>query len=177
MIEMKTRQLLFYIRSFACVLLFLYGCSNLNKKSEQNSDLQIDRNTAPLSSRYSQGSINEPLKRSPQEEDNAVLPSEKEIIETNARLPVLVSENMMFTKVEYDRDTKTERFYYRFTVDIDKQAINNSAIEQGKEGMKGALLRNSGSMARINAGMTYLYIYCSKDNQKLYEIRINNSDF
>ena len=135
------------------------------------------KNTGVSSSQISQGSINEPVKRPPQEEENSVLPSEREILETNARLPVAVSEDVLFTKVEYDRDTKTERFYYRFAVDVDKQTISNSAIEQAKDGMKSALLKNSGSMARINAGMTYLYIYCSKDNKVLYEIRIEKSDF
>ena len=82
----------------------------------------------------------------------------------------------MWTKVEYDKDTKIQRFYYRFTGNVDKQAIR-VAQSQGKERMKNALKQNPRSMARINAGMTYVYIYCSKNNTKLYEIRINKNDF
>ena len=37
--------------------------------------------------------------------NNTVLPTSKEISETNARLPVLVGEGTMWTKVEYDKDT------------------------------------------------------------------------
>ena len=137
---------------------------------------QIERNTDAAPSQISQVSINESVKRPLQEEDNAILPSEKEILETNARLPVLVGEGTMWTKVEYDKDTKIQRFYYRFTEDVDKQAIR-VAQSQGKERMKNALKQNPRSMARINAGMTYVYIYCSKNNTKLYEIRINKNDF
>ena len=108
--------------------------------------------------------------------NNTVLPTTKEISETNARLPVLVGEGTMWTKVEYDKDTKIQRFYYRFTGNVDKQAIR-VAQSQGKERMKNALKQNPRSLARINAGMTYVYIYCSKNNTKLYEIRINKNDF
>lgn len=107
----------------------------------------------------------------------SVLPTAQEIESTNAQLPILVSEGTMWIKLEYDSNTKTERFYYRFTDDVDPDLITSSRIKQVKEVMKGVLRQNANSMARINAGMTYLYIYSSKDNRKLYEIRINKGDF
>lgn len=108
--------------------------------------------------------------------NNSVLPTTEEITETNARLPVLVAEGTLWTKVEYDRVAKIQKFYYRYTDQIDNQLISSAKI-QGKELMKNALKQNPRSMARINAGMTYVYVYCSKNNSKLYEIRINKSDF
>ena len=111
-----------------------------------------------------------------QENQSTVLPTAQEIISTNARLPVLVAEGMMWTKVEYDKKTKTQRFYYSFTEDVDKQSIR-VAQEQGKKRMKNALRQNPRSMDRINAGMTYVYLYYSRYNTKLYEIRISRSDF
>lgn len=107
----------------------------------------------------------------------SVLPTEQEIKSTNSQLPILVSDGTMWIKLEYDSNTKIERFYYRFTEDVDTSLITSSRIRQSKELMKSALQQNAGSMARINAGMTYLYIYSSKDNRKLYEVRINKSDF
>lgn len=107
----------------------------------------------------------------------SVLPTEQEIKSTNSQLPILVSDGTMWIKLEYDSNTKIEKFYYRFTEDVDTSLITSSRIRQSKELMKSALQQNAGSMARINAGMTYLYIYSSKDNRKLYEIRINKSDF
>ena len=108
--------------------------------------------------------------------NNTVFPTTKEISETNARLPVLVGEGTMWTKVEYDNEAKIQRFYYRFTEDVNKQAIR-VAQSQGKERMKNALKQSPRSMARINAGMTYLYMYYSNTHEKLYEIRINKNDF
>ena len=107
----------------------------------------------------------------------SVFPTPEEIEATNASLPVLVGEGTLFVKVEYDKNTKIQRFYYRFTENIDDRQITTSTIRQGKERMINALRQNKNSMARINAGMTYLYIYYSRDNRKLYEIRINKEDF
>ena len=108
---------------------------------------------------------------------SSVLPTASEIKATNARLPVMVADGTMWTKVEYDRATKTERFYYKLTQPVDERIITPSVLNQLKTNMKNALRQNSSSIKRVNAGMTYLYLYYSSDNRKLYEIKINKSDF
>lgn len=108
---------------------------------------------------------------------SSVLPTASEIESTNARLPVFVADGTMWTKVEYDRATKTERFYYRLTQPVDERTITSAVLYQLKGNMKNAMRQNPNSMKRVNAGMTYLYLYYSSDNRKLYEIRIDKSDF
>ena len=108
---------------------------------------------------------------------SSVLPTASEIESTNARLPVSVADGTMWTKVEYDRATKTERFYYRLTQPVDERTITSAVLYQLKGNMKNAMRQNPNSMKRVNAGMTYLYLYYSSDNRKLYEIRIDKSDF
>lgn len=111
------------------------------------------------------------------EEPSSVLPTAEEIEITNARLPVNVNEATLFTKVEYDSNTKVQTFYYRYTEDIDYSLISPLRIQLAKASLRNTLQQNKNSMARIDAGMTYLYVYCSKDDAELYEIRINKSDF
>ena len=108
---------------------------------------------------------------------DSVLPTAEEIKDTNAHLPITVAENTVFYKVEYDSERKIQRFYYRFTVKVDETAITPAFIKQRKDLMKKLLQQKTGSMARINAGMTYLYVYHSSEYKKLYEIRIDKSDF
>lgn len=103
------------------------------------------------------------------------LPTKEEIISTNAKLPVLVSDGTMFTKVEYDDKTKVQTFYYDFTRDIDESLITQDNINQLKGNMVNAL-KGTNSEDRLNAGVTYLYVYRSIDKEKLYEIRITAND-
>ena len=106
---------------------------------------------------------------------NANLPTKEEIIATNARLPVLVSDGTMFTKVEYDEKTMVQTFYYDFTRDIDESLITHDNISQMKGNMVNAL-KGTNSEDRLNAGVTYLYVYRSIDKEKLYEIQITAND-
>ena len=106
---------------------------------------------------------------------NANLPTKEEIISTNAKLPVLVSDGTMFTKVEYDDNTMVQTFYYDFTRDLDESLITQDNISQMKENMVNAL-KGTNSEDRLNAGVTYLYVYRSIDKEKLYEIQITASD-
>ena len=108
---------------------------------------------------------------------NSILPTIKEIDETNSRLPVYVAEGLLFTKVDYDTHTKIQSFYYQYTQDVDERMITPYLINQRKENMKNALRQNPKSMARVNAGMTYLYVYFSRNNTILYSIMINKTDF
>ena len=105
-----------------------------------------------------------------------VLPTPEEINATNARLPVFVSEGTIWTKVEYDQGSMTQRFFYRFTDEVDRRKIE-TAKRKGKEQMINALKQNPKSMDRINAGMTYIYLYYANNKTLLYEIKINKSDF
>jgi len=106
---------------------------------------------------------------------NVNLPRKEEIISTNAKLPVLVSDGTMFTKVEYDDKTMVQTFYYDFTRDLDESLITQDNISQMKENMVNAL-KGTNSEDRLNAGVTYLYVYRSIDKEKLYEIQITASD-
>lgn len=106
---------------------------------------------------------------------NANIPSREEIISTNAKLPVLVSDGTMFTKVEYDDNTMVQTFYYEFTRDFDESLITQDIISQLKGNMVNAL-KGTDSEDRLNAGVTYLYVYRSIDKEKLYEIQIKASD-
>lgn len=49
------------------------------------------------------------------DKDNNVLPTQEEIDETNARLPIIVAEGTLFTHVSYDEATNTQTFYYDYT--------------------------------------------------------------
>ena len=106
---------------------------------------------------------------------NANLPTKEEILSTNAKLPVLVSDGTMFTKVEYDEETMVQTFYYDFTRDIDESLITQDNISQMKGNMVNAL-KGTNSEDRLNAGVTYLYVYRSIDKEKLYQIQIKASD-
>ncbi len=106
---------------------------------------------------------------------NINLPTKEEITSTNAKLPVLVSDGTMFTKVEYDDKTMVQTFYYDFTRDIDESLITQNNISQMKGNMVNAL-KGTDSEDRLNAGVTYLYVYRSIDTDKLYEIQITASD-
>lgn len=106
---------------------------------------------------------------------SANLTTKEEIISTNAKLPVLVADGTMFTKVEYDDKTKVQTFYYDFTRDIDESLITQDNINQLKGNMVNAL-KGTNSEDRLNAGVTYLYVYRSIDKEKLYEIRIIAND-
>lgn len=106
-----------------------------------------------------------------------VMPSLKEIEEINSKLPSFVSQELELYKVEYDFNKKIEFFYYRYVADVNDESITPSLVDQLKEKIKIGLLNNPGSMARINAGMTYTYEYISTNGTKLYDIRIDKYDF
>ena len=99
-----------------------------------------------------------------------------EIDSVNAKLPVMVSEGILFTKVEYNDKTKVQTFYYRLTQDIDASVLSKEVISQLKSNMVSAIKNSPNTIERLNAGMTYLYIYYSKENKRLYDIVINQND-
>ena len=61
---------------------------------------------------------------------NTNIPTSEEIISTNAKLPILVSDGTMFTKEEYDDYTMVQTFYYDFTRDFDESLITQDNISQ-----------------------------------------------
>ena len=107
--------------------------------------------------------------------EQSLLPTQEEINSINSKLPVLVADGTMFTTVEYDEETKIQTFYYDFTRDIDESMIKPEIIDQLKGNMVNAL-KNTNNEARINAGVTFLYVYRSIEKKVLYEILINAND-
>ena len=104
------------------------------------------------------------------------LPTKGEIDSVNAKLPVLVSEGTLFTKVEYDDNTKVQTFHYRFTQEIDESMLTKDIIKQLKTNVVSGIKNSPNSVRRINAGVTFLYVYYSIDNKRLYEIKIDSND-
>ena len=109
-------------------------------------------------------------------DEYGIFPTQTEIEEVNARLPILVSEGTLNTKVEYDDCTKVQTFYYRFTQEVDESQITKEMIQQLKSNMVAELKRNTNNVIRLEAGMSFLYVYYSFDNRRLYEITINAND-
>ena len=110
------------------------------------------------------------------EEEQSIYPTKGEIDSVNAKLPVMVSEGTLFTKVEYNEKTKVQTFNYRLTQDVDASLLSKDVISQLKSNMVSAIKNSPNTIERLNAGMTYLYIYYSKDNHRLYDIVINQND-
>lgn len=109
-------------------------------------------------------------------EEQNIYPTKGEIDSVNAKLPVMVSEGTLFTKVEYNEKTKVQTFYYRLTRNVDASLLSKEVRSQLKSNMVSAIKNSPNTIERLNAGMTYLYIYNSMDNKRLYDIVINQSD-
>ncbi len=106
--------------------------------------------------------------------EQSILPTKREIDSVNARLPILVSEGTLNTRIEYDERTKVQSFYFRFTQEVDESQINSIVIGKLKANMVHELKKSPNNVNRIQAGMTFLYVYYSVDNRRLYEIRIDS---
>ncbi len=119
-------------------------------------------------------SLDEPWSNDTNNNDSNVLPTQEEIDETNARLPIIVAEGTLFTQVSYDEATKTQTFYYDCTQEIDESVITAESINQRKALMIQAL--KDGNTERLEAGVTYMYVYRSVDGIVLYQIQIDSDD-
>ena len=82
----------------------------------------------------------------------------------------------MNTKVEYNEITKVQTFYYRFTQEVDESMVSNEVISQLKTQMVSVMRNDQNNVRRLNAGMTFLYIYYSVDGRRLYDIKIDSKD-
>lgn len=109
-------------------------------------------------------------------EGQNIYPTQSEIENINAKLPVLVAEGTLFTKVEYDDRTKVQTFYYRFTQELNEDLITTERIQELKSNMVSALKEDANNLKRLKAGMVFLYVYYSIDNTRLYEIKIDSND-
>jgi hypothetical protein len=109
-------------------------------------------------------------------QEESELPTKGEIDSVNAKLPVLVAEGTLFTKVEYDDNAKVQTFRYLFTQELDENVLTKEVISQLKRNIVSGIKNNPHSVKRINAGVTYLYVYSSVENKKLYEIKIDSND-
>jgi len=126
---------------------------------------------------YDNQSINDDYQESEDysiNESEPIFPTIEEIAAINSQLPYEVAENTMWVRVEYNERDKIQKFYYDFTVPVDRQLITPELIRELKQEMVSALNYNNNK--RLQAGMTYIYIYRSVNKEKLYEIRIDKSD-
>jgi len=109
-------------------------------------------------------------------EEHGIFPTKGEIDSVNAKLPIMVSEGTLNTKVEYNEITKVQTFYYRFTQEVDESMVSNEVISQLKTQMVSVMRNDQNNVRRLNAGMTFLYIYYSVDGRRLYDIKIDSKD-
>ena len=138
------------------------------EKFEKSSNIQND-------SVAQQQMMNDVLEMQKKQQERE-LPTKDEIDSVNAKLPVMVSEGTLFTRVEYEKNSKVQTFYYRLTQEIDESLITKDVINQLKSNVVSGIKNSPNSVRRINAGVTFLYIYFSVENKKLYEININSND-
>lgn len=110
------------------------------------------------------------------EEEQNIFPTQSEIENVNAQLPVLVAEGTLNTKVEYDDHTKVQTFYYRYTQEINEDLITTEVIQELKSNMVSALKKDANNVRRLKVGMVFLYVYYSIDNRRLYEIKVDSND-
>ena len=137
------------------------------EKFEKSSNIQND-------SVAQQQMMNDVLEMQKKQQERE-LPTKDEIDSVNAKLPVMVSEGTLFTRVEYEKNSKVQTFYYRLTQEIDESLITKDVINQLKSNVVSGIKNSPNSVRRINAGVTFLYIYFSVENKKLYEININSN--
>lgn len=109
-------------------------------------------------------------------EEHGIFPTKGEIDSVNAKLPILVSEGTLNTKVEYNENTKLQTFYYRFTQEVDESLVTKDVINQLKANMVSVLRNDQNNVMRLNAGMTFLYVYYSVDGRRMYDIKISSKD-
>ena len=109
-------------------------------------------------------------------EEHGIFPTKGEIDSVNAKLPIMVSEGTLNTKVEYNENTKLQTFYYRFTQEVDESLVTKDVINQLKANMVSVLRNDQNNVMRLNAGMTFLYVYYSVDGRRLYDIKIDSKD-
>lgn len=138
------------------------------EKFEKSSNIQND-------SFAQQQMMNDVLEMQKKQQERE-LPTKGEIDSVNAKLPVMVSEGTLFTRVEYEKNSKVQTFYYRLTQEIDESLITKDVINQLKSNVVSGIKQSPNSVRRINAGVTFLYVYSSIENKKLYEIEINSND-
>lgn len=108
-------------------------------------------------------------------QDNKVqvtpLPTDQEINAINARLPMSVADGVIFMKVDYNKSTKTQTFVFR---------SSNKTSEASAKQIKTALISNMRNdpvgKIRMNAGVTYVYLYYYLDGTPIYRIKIDKSD-
>lgn len=159
-----------------CVVLSLVS-TNLkeNNKKDFQEALEKYKNSSNKTNDVQKQLMDDVLELKKKQEERE-LPTKGEIDSVNAKLPVLVSEGTLFTKVEYDDNTKVQTFHCRFTQVIDESMLTKDVIRQLKTNVVSGIKNSPNSVRRINAGVTFLYIYSSIENKKLYEIKIDSKD-
>lgn len=106
----------------------------------------------------------------------AYLPTEEEIAKINARLPLQITDWLMFTNVEYDAKTMVQTFYYDYMQDVDESLITQDYVRYRKRLIVNGLKEMDNLVRMINAGVTNRYVYRSRDKRTLYEIKVSASD-
>lgn len=165
---MKTKHLL----SLICLISF----SSCNNTQQRTNEIEVE-DTIIIDEPESLSNIDYGMHEEVDSlDESAVFPTQSEIENVNAKLPVLVAEGTLNTKVEYDDQTKVQTFYYRFTQEVDESLITKDIIQQLKSNMVAELKKDANNVKRLKSGMSFLYVYYSIDDRRLYEITINAND-
>lgn len=165
---MKTKHLL----SLICLISF----SSCNNTQQRTNEIEVE-DTIIIDEPESLSNIDYGMHEEVDSlDESAVFPTQSEIENVNAKLPALVAEGTLNTKVEYDDQTKVQTFYYRFTQEVDESLITKDIIQQLKSNMVAELKKDANNVKRLKSGMSFLYVYYSIDDRRLYEITINAND-
>jgi len=176
---MKGKNILIMIAT-AVVCIVVTKIANIqkaeSKKSFQEALERYENSPKFQNDSAAQQKMIEDVQNIEEKHEQSVYPTKGEIDSANAELPILVSEGTLNTKIEYNEDTKVQTFYYRFTQEVDKNLVTPEVLTQLKSNMVEALKKSPNNIRRLNAGMTFLYVYYSVDGRKLYNIKIDSKD-
>jgi predicted Zn-dependent protease len=176
---MKSKTIIGMIATAALCVVLSQISTNLkenNKKDFQEALEKYKNSSNKTNDSIAQKQLMDDVLEVKKKQEERELPTKGEIDSVNAQLPVLVSEGTLFTKVEYDDNTKVQTFHYRFTQEIDESMLTKDVIKKLKTNVVSGIKNSPNSVRRINAGVTFLYIYSSIENKKLYEIKIDSKD-
>ena len=169
------------MKALAYLLLIIAGClvcsyfSLLKKENDDNFQQYLDEHVNKPTSKTEKQLIQK-LHRSTREDDNRIMPTQKEIDEVNNKLPILVSEGTLLTRVDYQPKTKVQTFYYNYTQVVEESMIAPVRICELKNNMVEAIRIDSSNVERMKAGLILHYVYRSIDKKVLYEITIDKTD-
>ena len=123
---MKSKTIIGMIATAALCVILSQVSTNLkeNNKKDFQEALEKYKNSSKITNdSIVQKQLMDDVLELKKKQEERELPTKGEIDSVNAKLPVLVSEGTLFTKVEYDDNTKVQTFHYRFTQEIDENML------------------------------------------------------